>query len=74
MNCEPDNLRSYDISNKRMQIIETVKDMQAFSRRFRSEGKGIGFVPTMGAFHDGHLSLVKRSVDDNNLTVVSIFC
>jgi pantoate--beta-alanine ligase len=56
-----------------MQIIETVKDMQGFSRRFRSEGKGIGFVPTMGAFHDGHLSLVKRSVDENNLTVVSIF-
>ncbi len=56
-----------------MQIIKTVKDMQAFSRGFRSEGKGIGFVPTMGAFHDGHLSLVKRSVDENNLTVVSIF-
>jgi len=56
-----------------MQIIKTVKDMQDLSRRFRSEGKDIGFVPTMGAFHDGHLSLIERSVDENNVTVVSIF-
>jgi pantoate--beta-alanine ligase len=56
-----------------MQIIETVKDMQDLSRRFRSEGGNIGFVPTMGAIHDGHLSLIQRSVDENNVTVVSIF-
>ncbi len=56
-----------------MQIIETVKDMQDLSRRFRSEGENIGFVPTMGAIHDGHLSLIQRSVDENNVTVVSIF-
>jgi pantoate--beta-alanine ligase len=56
-----------------MQTIETVKDMQDLSRSFRSGGKGIGFVPTMGALHDGHLSLIERSVDENNVTVVSIF-
>ena len=39
----------------------------------RERGLGIGFVPTMGALHDGHLELVRRSVRDNDLTCVSIF-
>jgi pantoate--beta-alanine ligase len=56
-----------------MQIIKTIKDMQALSRKLRSEKKTIGFVPTMGALHEGHLSLVRRSKDENNITVVSIF-
>jgi len=56
-----------------MQIIKTIKDMQTLSKKLRSEGKTIGFVPTMGALHKGHLSLVRRSKDDNDFTFVSIF-
>jgi pantoate--beta-alanine ligase len=56
-----------------MQIIKTIKDMQALSRGLKIEKKTIGFVPTMGALHEGHLSLVRRSKKENDITVVSIF-
>ncbi|MEW6713850.1 MAG: pantoate--beta-alanine ligase [Nitrospirota bacterium] len=56
-----------------MQIISTVKDMHALSRALMAEDKTIGFVPTMGALHEGHLSLVARSKAENDATVVSIF-
>lgn len=56
-----------------MQIIKTIKDMQALSRALIAGGKTIGFVPTMGVLHAGHLSLVKRSKEENDATAVSIF-
>jgi pantoate--beta-alanine ligase len=56
-----------------MQVIKTIKDMQGVSKQFRIEKKTIGCVPTMGALHEGHLSLVRRSNEESDVTVVSIF-
>ena len=56
-----------------MKIIETVTELEDRLNSFRNSGKTIGFVPTMGALHKGHGELVKRSVRENDITVVSIF-
>lgn len=56
-----------------MKVFNTKKDLEAALKEARSEGKKIGLVPTMGALHAGHASLVKRSVSENDVTVVSVF-
>ena len=56
-----------------MKIIRTKYDMTEFVSRQKARGTSIGFVPTMGALHEGHLSLVRESVRGNNVTVVSLF-
>ncbi len=56
-----------------MKLVKTIKELQAGLGALRGEGKRIGLVPTMGALHAGHASLVKRSVEDNDVTVVSVF-
>ena len=56
-----------------MKVINKTSDLQAIIKQFKNNGKSIGLVPTMGALHKGHLSLVKNSISNNDITVVSIF-
>ena len=56
-----------------MKIINTVNELKFVLNNYRAENKAIGLVPTMGALHEGHISLVQRSVEENDVTVVSIF-
>lgn len=56
-----------------MEIVHTILDLQSLISKSKAEGSSIGFVPTMGALHEGHLSLVEQSKAQNKITVVSIF-
>jgi pantoate--beta-alanine ligase len=56
-----------------MILFKTIEETRHFSALARQSGKTIGFVPTMGALHDGHLSLVRNARVANDLVVVSIF-
>jgi pantoate--beta-alanine ligase len=56
-----------------MLIIHKISELQSKLQAERQKGHTIGLVPTMGALHEGHASLVRRSVSENDVTVVSIF-
>jgi pantoate--beta-alanine ligase len=56
-----------------MLIIRRIKKLRQVLDQYRRKGESIGFVPTMGALHAGHLSLIKEALKDNAKTVVSIF-
>ncbi|MDX2173503.1 MAG: pantoate--beta-alanine ligase [Bacteroidota bacterium] len=56
-----------------MKIVAKITDLQLFLTEKRAEGKKIGFVPTMGALHLGHISLISESIKVTDITVCSIF-
>jgi len=56
-----------------MRTFDSVAALRAFVRAARQDGKTIGFVPTMGALHEGHVTLMKRAKSDCDIVVVSIF-
>lgn len=56
-----------------MKLVRTIEETREEIRQFRQKGKRIGLVPTMGALHEGHESLMKRSLTETDITVVSVF-
>ena len=55
-----------------MLVVDTISQLRSYLAQARAEGKSVGLVPTMGALHEGHASLVERSVAENGVTVVTL--
>ncbi|MBF7020146.1 pantoate--beta-alanine ligase [Staphylococcus sp. 18_1_E_LY] len=55
------------------EVITHISEMQKITSKFKRQGKTIGFVPTMGALHDGHLTMMKQSIAEQDITIISVF-
>lgn len=56
-----------------VKVVHTIKEVREQIKQWRAEGLSIGLVPTMGYLHEGHQSLIQKSVEENDKTVVSVF-
>ncbi len=56
-----------------MHLYESTAELESYIQGLKAEGKTIGFTPTMGALHDGHFQLVKRTIDENDISICSVF-
>ena len=56
-----------------VKVVHTIKEVREQVSEWRKQGLSVGLVPTMGYLHEGHQSLIKKSVEENNKTVVSVF-
>jgi pantoate--beta-alanine ligase len=56
-----------------MKVVKTIQEVRAQVQEWRKEGLTVGLVPTMGYLHEGHQSLIRKSVSENDRTVVSVF-
>ncbi|MCR5438596.1 MAG: pantoate--beta-alanine ligase [Selenomonas sp.] len=56
-----------------MKILRTVKEIQAYAKEIKAAGKKIGLVPTMGALHEGHLTLMRKARETCDIVIASVF-
>ena len=56
-----------------MKIFEKQAELKSFLKSIFTKNSTLGFVPTMGALHDGHLTLLRQSIENNTISVISIF-
>lgn len=57
----------------KVKVIHTAEELQQFRKKLNENAHSLGFVPTMGALHNGHVSLIKKSTEENDFTLISIF-